>query len=214
MSIDYKGIKLEQPIFYNNKFGLRFEIGLPSIDIYKNAATREFNEAYFDTALIRALSIFKEIFGKDDDVSIIYLVNLNRRNRIRKSNFIFKQVKDVEKRKVVCTKYRSLDTENYDCISYRMNKAVISGIKTKDINVKNIFMGLINTDFRTRNPLLNGRCLLVNHTKAIVLDLYDDRGMDVVALEKSTLDKLYETHSEFILDYDRKRIDEIYSKNK
>lgn len=214
MFTDYKGIKLEQPIFYNNKFGLRFEIGPSDIDIYKGAATRGFNEAYFDTALIRALSIFEEIFNEDDDVSIIYQVNLNRRNRIRKSNFIFKQIKDVEKREVVCTKYRSLDTEYYDCISYRMNKTVISGIKTKGINVKNIFIDLINTDFGTRNPLLKGRCLLVNHTRALVLDLYDDRGMDIVASKKSTLNSLYETNLEFILDYDRKRIDEVYSKPK
>lgn len=206
----YKELSLEVPLFYNNPIALRFEIGLPEIDVWQNYERRILNEAYFDTALTRALDLFETIFALDDEISIIYHLFLDRRNKIRKSNYLFKQIKDIEKREVTCTKYRSLDTENYDCISYRWNKAVISGLNTKDINVKNILLGLINIDFGERQPFVKGRCLFINHTKDIVLNLYDDRGMDVVALEKRALEQLYKSHSDFILEYDRERIDEMF----
>lgn len=212
MQRDIKKLKLEIPLFYNNKFGLRFEIGSPDVEIWTDGENGIYNKTYFDTALNRAMDIFEQVFATNDEISIVYQVYLNRRNRIRKGNFIFKQINEIEKRSVNITKHRILNNELFDCISYRWNKAVVSGMRTNEVNVRNILSGLINADFRTIQPSVKGECFFINHTKGIALNLYDDRGMDVVALERSALELLYISHSEFILDYDRESIDKVFSK--
>lgn len=210
---DIEKLKLEIPLFYNNKFGLRFEIGSPDLEIWTNYESGIYNKIYFDTALNRAMDIFEQVFAANDEISVVYEVYLNRRNRIRKGHFIFQQINEIEKKTVNIIKYQILDKENFNCVSYRWNKVVISDLKTDDVNVRNIFLGLIFSNFKIVQPSIKGNFLFINHTKGIVLNLYDDRGMDVVALERSALEALYESHSEFILDYDRESIDKVFSSN-
>lgn len=61
------GLNLESPLFYNNEFGLRFEIGLPTINTWSESRT-ELNTVYFDTALNRAISIFQQFFAQGDAI--------------------------------------------------------------------------------------------------------------------------------------------------
>lgn len=39
---------------------------------------------------------------------------------------------------------------------------------------------------------------------------YDDRGLDIVASERETLKSIYEQYNKWILDFDRKRVEEIF----
>ncbi|TGE31087.1 DUF3885 domain-containing protein [Desulfosporosinus sp. Sb-LF] len=43
-----------------------------------------------------------------------------------------------------------------------------------------------------------------------MLHLYDDRGLDIVSHDKNTLMPLYQELNEWILDYDSKRMDEMF----
>ena len=77
--------------------------------------------------------------------------------------------------------------------------------------MEQLLKAAINTDFATRTPQFNGECYLINKTKQLVLNLYDDRGMDVVSTNKDQLKALYRSHNKMILDYDRERIDKMFS---
>ena len=90
-------------------------------------------------------------------------------------------------------------------------RVTISGIKVENVNIRNILLARVNTDFGIRQPSIRGECYLINHAKSLILDLYDDRGMDVVAFEKEALLDLYHSHNELILDFDRERIDRVFS---
>ncbi len=52
----------------------------------------------------------------------------------------------------------------------------------------------------------------LNSRKDVLFHLYDDRGADVVAAEKEILLPLYESCKEWILDYDREKIDFLFEK--
>ena len=52
----------------------------------------------------------------------------------------------------------------------------------------------------------------LNSQKDVLFHLYDDRGVDVVAAKKEILRSLYETCKDWILDYDREKIDLIFEK--
>ena len=41
--------------------------------------------------------------------------------------------------------------------------------------------------------------------------MYDDRGLDVIARQPEVLVPLYRTFNQWILDYDRERIDQVFS---
>lgn len=45
----------------------------------------------------------------------------------------------------------------------------------------------------------------------IIFYMYDDRGLDVIAKDKEQLKTVYKDFNTWILDYDRERIDKIFS---
>lgn len=204
-------IKLEKPLFYKNSFGLRFEIGPTEIGVWADYDKGKLNQEYFDIALDKAVSIFESVFTSTDDISIAYQIFSDGRRKIKKGNYLFKQVNDIKNRKVIFTNHREIYTEDLDHKCKCWRRVMISDIKVEDINTKNILLALINTDFGSKQPSIMGQCFFINHTRGIVLNLYDDRGMDVVALEKCALLDLYKSHNECILDYDREQIDHVFS---
>ncbi|MGK0381975.1 MAG: hypothetical protein ACI8QG_001738 [Flavobacteriales bacterium] len=78
------------------------------------------------------------------------------------------------------------------------------------MNIENIIEAMINIDFSIRKPSLIGECFIINHDKGIILSVYDERGMDVIATDDCVLAQLYEKHNACILDYDRERIDTVF----
>ena len=202
-------IKLEQPLFYNNTFGLRFEIGPSSLDIWTDFDKGMLNKEYFDIAFERAVSLFDSVFSPNDDISIAYQTFSYRRNKIKKGNFVLKQVSDIKNRNVKFTKHREIYSEDLYDKRMCLRRLTVRELKVKDVNSRNILLALINGSKRL--PSLNGECFFINHTKDLVLLLYDDRGMDVVALKKDALQNLYQSHNEWILAHNREQIDRVFS---
>ena len=89
-------LKLEKPLFYNCNIGIRFEIGPESISLWKDSDHKYINSKYFEEALTRALSIFHTVFDKDDSISITYQIYSDGRRKIRKGNYLFKQIDNLK----------------------------------------------------------------------------------------------------------------------
>ncbi|CAA0117889.1 Uncharacterised protein [BD1-7 clade bacterium] len=203
-------MKFERPLFYNSSIGLRFEIGPEKISLWKSYEHKLLNENYFDEALARAIKVFDLAFNSNDRISVIYQISSDGRRKIRKGNFLFKQIANVKSRVIEYSDHREIYTDTLDFKSYCWRRVCISGIQTKDLDARTLLEAMINTDFSVRGPSLRGECFFINHDKDITLNLYDDRGMDVVAGEKDALMPLYEKCNDIILDYDRERIDRIF----
>ncbi|MEM7555380.1 MAG: DUF3885 domain-containing protein [Cyanobacteria bacterium P01_A01_bin.84] len=203
-------IKLEQPLFYNNTFGLRFEIGPSELDIWTDFDKEILNEEYFNIAFERAVSIFESVFLPNDNISITYQIFSHGRNKISKRNFVLKQVNDIKNRNIRFTKHREIYSEDLYDRRMCLRRVTIADLEVKDVSSRNILLALINNDFK-RLPSLHGECFFINHTKDLVLLLYDDRGMDVVALKKDTLQNLYKSHNQLILAHNREQIDRVFS---
>jgi hypothetical protein len=207
----FNDIKFEKPLFYNSSIGLRFEIGPTDIDVWANYDKYQLNETYFNLALDRAINIFETVFEKNDNISIVYQIFSDGRRKIKKGSFIFKQIKELNTRNITFSDHRDIYSEdlNFKCECWR--RVTISGIKVHDVNYKNILNSLVNADFGIRQPSMKGECFFINHDKRIVLNLYDDRGMDVIAIQKQALENLYQKHNEWILGYDKEQIDKMFS---
>lgn len=203
-------LKLEKPLFYNCNIGIRFEIGSESISLWKDSDHKYINSKYFEEALTRALSIFHTVFDKDDSISITYQIYSDGRRKIRKGNYLFKQIDNLKSKKIEFSDHRDIYVDTIGFKRECWRRVTISNLTASDVKVGNILDAMINTDFGIRQPSLPGECFFINHDKGIVLNLYDDRGMDVIAGNKKALNALYKKHNSWILDYDREKIDAVF----
>ncbi|SBT18485.1 hypothetical protein MGA5115_02616 [Marinomonas gallaica] len=203
-------LKLEKPLFYNCNIGIRFEIGPESISLWKDSDHKYINSKYFEEALTRALSIFHTVFDKDDSISITYQIYSDGRRKIRKGNYLFKQIDNLKSKKIEFSDHRDIYVDTIGFKRECWRRVTISNLTASDVKVGNILDAMINTDFGIRQPSLPGECFFINHDKGIVLNLYDDRGMDVIAGNKKALNALYKKHNSWILDYDREKIDAVF----
>ncbi|MEZ5479074.1 MAG: DUF3885 domain-containing protein [Thiolinea sp.] len=193
-------MKIEKPLFCKWPIGLRFEIGPDEIELC---------DEYFSIALQRAVSIFESVFSCGDEIEIIYQQYSDGRKKIRKGNFIYKQVAIKSKEQIQHSDVRDIYELDYKSECWK--RLIFSRLTLEDINYENILLSLINTDFSLRKPSMLGECFFINRTKNIILNLYDDRGMDVISATKESLASLYKSKSDWILSYDRKKIDSVFS---
>ncbi|MGD1916553.1 MAG: DUF3885 domain-containing protein [Phycisphaerales bacterium] len=61
-------------------------------------------------------------------------------------------------------------------------------------------------------PSTPGAMYLLSLTKDLICHPYDARGMDVLGTTASSLADLYTTHNEWLLDYDRVKMDSLFAK--
>jgi len=209
---NFPNLTLRRPLFYSSAIGIRFEIGPTNISIWKDFDRREINEKYFVDASQRAKSIFELMFESEDELILAYQKFSDGRQKIKKRFYLFNQIKNSITKKITYTDIKGLYGDDSDfkgpkCYCW---KRVEIELKTKDVNYENILYALINMDFSNRGHSLQGECFFINRTKNIILNLYDDRGMDVIASKKETLIELYSKYNHWILDYDRKKIDALF----
>lgn len=55
-----------------------------------------------------------------------------------------------------------------------------------------------------------GRFYLVDFERRLAMNVYDDRGMDVVAMDRAAIAPLYHDFGDWLLDYNRERMVEVF----
>lgn len=55
------------------------------------------------------------------------------------------------------------------------------------------------------------RVFIVDFERRLILFAYDDRGMDVIAMAREPLQPIYDQFGDWLLDYDRARMDERFA---
>ncbi len=80
---------------------------------------------------------------------------------------------------------------------------------SRGFKFRKIFRGIANQDHGVE-PSIGGRVYFLNPRTQVIMHMYDDRGLDIVATDKRSITTLYESFSTWILDYDRVRIDELF----
>jgi hypothetical protein len=59
--------------------------------------------------------------------------------------------------------------------------------------------------------MVDDEVFFINTENQVIFYLYDDRGLDIVAKEKRVLSDLYHRYNDWILVYDRREIDQVFS---
>lgn len=200
LKANFKGLKLREPLFYSWNFGLRLNLQVGETD----------TDEYFQEVTRRALTIFQTAFDKSDKVFLVLMDYKYKRNKIRFSNFTFKQISNLKKAEISYSKESRL-YEPSDKFDIR-NVAIIK-LTADRINYKNILTAIGHTDFPPRQPRLDKNGFLtskevyfINIEKKLIFHMYDDRGLDLISADKELLRPIYKQCNDWILDYDRERI--------
>jgi hypothetical protein len=201
----FKRLNLRAPLFYNSDFGLRFDLQVGETN----------TEKYFQNVIRRATTIFQNAFDDSDNVFLVLMDYKYKRRKIRFSNFIFKQILDLHTGEIIFLKEIGL-YDPHDKFDIR-NIGVIK-LTSGRINHKTVLLAIANQDFPSRFPRLennhiisNKEIYFINISKKLILNMYDDRGLDVVATDIETLRPIYEKHKDWILDYDREQIEKLFA---
>ncbi|CAM3894190.1 DUF3885 domain-containing protein [Lederbergia lenta] len=214
MKQNFNNLSLRPPLFYSWKYGIRFEICNPSVMEHEDTNNlKQIKE--------RSTDIFNQVFQDTDDIFLITDVHCERNNTFlqkRPTNVYRKYIRSREvlnklQHTVLPSQLWDECEEDFDdMVTHRF----ILRCKTSDIRYQPLLTAISYKDFWHPSRILKRNyssgydIYFVNITKRKIYHLYDDRGCDVIATNKDDLYPLYEIHSDWILDYDRDKINELF----
>lgn len=188
--------ELKPGLFYRFDYALRFELG--GEEWGSNHPIRRFLQAY-----TRATQIAEIIFQKPDQVHAL----VSSFGNSEASSPDFSRL-----RLVLPTILRSAFAYrmDYSCDDSDLDDDTFTYWHEVQLNermrINELLWMCCAVDMVIKPSCEGFDIFLVDFEKAIVLHAYDDRGLDIVAMEQSALFPLYNTLKEWLFDYDMARM--------
>lgn len=187
---------LNHPIFYNSNYGIRFEIGVG--DVYGNDGTP--GKEYVENALTRAITIYNNGIKHPELLMWEVYTQKDKEKQDLKSLFMEKIAPVLPEEEFL--KAVKIDGNNFQQTQFFWN------LRKSEIPMDSMFREIILGDLGGLQELASS-VYLFDTKNHVMLHLYDDRGLDIVAHDKNTLMPLFQELNAWILDYDRKQIDKL-----
>ncbi|HDR7795368.1 TPA: DUF3885 domain-containing protein [Bacillus luti] len=215
MNQTFSAVTLAPHIYSQWESHLHFDFGK-----YQNVeGTDDLNMEYFSQLYTYNKHLFKDIFSKEDEVFVIANVY-----KFKKEN-----VKNIKKINIYnrCIKKKSLkfhirqetlpflfeDEEADLYCTYQFSLKCLA----EDIKHEPLIQAANHEDFPNLYPRFGRKkeisypdVFLINATKGIIMFIYDDRGCEVIAKNKERIRNLYDKYKEWIPDYERESIDNLF----
>ena len=200
---NFKWLEIKKPLFYNWDIWIRFNLQ------WKETPRKEcdyFNDDYFSDVQNKAIQLMESSFSFEDRVLVVVKSFKSDKKKIRKSNYIFKQFLDLDRKDIIFNKINGV----YDSDDL-YNEAII-GAKFWDVNCLNLLVWISYQDFfgLKLNPRIGEEVYFLNLSRNLIFHMYDDRGLDIIASDKNTLKPIYDKYNKWILNYDREKIDMVF----
>ena len=194
---------LRSPIFYNSPIGIRLEIGSPLEAVYLSGRTKELtlNEQYFDDAVAKIARVYADIPSKIDILEFdICPENTCADDYIKR----FCEITGLSAPEDIFNETFDLDGQPVEIMRLYWK---VGGVK---FNLNNLFKEIVHADFGGFSQLVSSVYFWSTEAN-LLFHMYDDRGADIVCENAEPLREIYQKYSRWILDYDRKRIDAVFS---
>jgi len=164
----------------------------------------------------RALTIFNETFTDPTHEIFILIYEYQGENIFNASNdYLHKQFPDDRFNKfynqleTVNTRYFTTDEKGNDVLEKDEVRIIIGKLRVKDINVKNIFNGIANTEMGF-DPGINQRIFFFDPLTDRAFQMYDDRGCYVWSNRADNIREIYIKRNDWIVEYHRPEIEEYF----
>ncbi len=203
----FPNLELRPPLFYNGDIGIRFKLGVnyDYNNIYENCP-------YVEGVYNRAITLFQSLHSKTDDIYIVVDVNdfADGETFKHKLNIFSKYVK--EKSDLFKLQKNTIPyvfPEDDEDGLYKTHRFTLK-CKVSDLKYIPMLKAICNQDMGIK-PSIFHRVYFINVNKNTIFHIYDDRGCDVLATSPNTIRDMYHTYNDWILDYDRNKIDKVFN---
>ncbi|MDA1805980.1 DUF3885 domain-containing protein [Bacillus cereus group sp. BY32LC] len=203
----FPNLELRPPLFYNGDIGIRFKLGVnyDYNNIYENCP-------YLEGVYNRAITLFQFLHFKTDDMYIVVDVNdyADGETFKHKLNIFSKYVK--EKSDLFKLQKNTIPyvfPEDDEDGLYKTHRFTLK-CKVSDLKYIPMLKAICNQDMGIK-PSIFHRVYFINVNKNTIFHIYDDRGCDVLATSPNTIRDMYHTYNDWILDYDRNKIDKVFN---
>lgn len=202
---NYSDIQLLYPVFYTFPIGIRFEMGRD--DQFDWGSSKKNNKKelsnYLAQALFRATSIFKELFNDDDTIYIVINSFEDDPNDLADSDISVVRPLIENIREEYSYDFVSADGD-FSC------KRFVLCTEVKAMKTEELLDNIICSDIYGMVTLSS--CVYIfNKRSGVLYYLYDDSGLDIVANKKEKLLAVYNKYNNWILAYDRKQIEKMFT---
>ena len=180
-------------------------------EIYQFTENDQLNLERFNTVYKQVHTIFKALFDKDDDLILVTNIYLEVGQQTQKIKVYAPNLKDQRQLKHLQVKTYPYPFETDKQELFEMQQFSLC-CKVQDLKIEGLLKGAIHEDFPLKPKFGTDfvhypDVFFVNQTKDIIFFIYDDRGCEVIARKPERLRTLYETHYEWVADYDRAEIE-------
>lgn len=203
----FPNLELRPPLFYNGDIGIRFKLGVnyDCTNIYENCP-------YLEGVYNRAITLFQSLHSKTDDIYIVVDVNdfADGETFKHKLNIFSKYVK--EKSDLFKLQKNTIPyvfPEDDEDGLYKTHRFTLK-CKVSDLKYIPMLKAICNQDMGIKPRIFHMVCF-INVNKNTIFHIYDDRGCDVLATSPNTIRDMYHTYNDWILDYDRNKIDKVFN---
>lgn len=203
----FPNLELRPPLFYNGDIGIRFKLGVnyDCTNIYENCP-------YLEGVYNRAITLFQSLHSKTDDIYIVVDVNdfADGETFKHKLNIFSKYVK--EKSDLFKLQKNTIPyvfPEDDEDGLYKTHRFTLK-CKVSDLKYIPMLKAICNQDMGIK-PRIFHMVYFINVNKNTIFHIYDDRGCDVSATSPNTIRDMYHTYNDWILDYDRNKIDKVFN---
>ena len=199
---------LEHPIFYNAPVGIRFEIGGEEevyIGGWHDGGRNLVNKKYLKGAFDRAKAIYDHLPHRPDILRIDTYpgtgagVETDVLKKVLKMGLPDPQEQKTEDFLPAGEKDTIVRCQLY----WDISKSLFSP--------DSLLREIIRADFGGISGLVSN-VFFINAGDAVLFHLYDDRGADLVAADKEMLRPIYDRYNQWVLDYDRLKIETLFAK--
>lgn len=204
MKENFPNLELRPPVFYSWNIGIRFELGVD----YNHSNAYE-NSPYLQQVYNRAITLFKSLHSPDDDIYIVVDVNEYADGYKHKSKTFSRYIK--EKSVLYRLNQKTIpyifsdDDDDGTCKTHRFTLQC----KPSDFKYISMLKAICNNDMGIRPSILD-RVYFININRKTIFHVYDDRGCDLLATSPETIREIYDKYNDWILDYDRNEIDQVF----
>ncbi|WP_336822250.1 DUF3885 domain-containing protein [Sporosarcina sp. USHLN248] len=210
----FDNLLLKPPLFYSWHYSIRFEIAKPGSEHEDKQNMKQIQE--------RSRTLFDTVFEDEDELLFVSNIHCEKANHFlqkRPANIYRKYVKDKNRRmqlthSVLPSLIWDADEDDYDTM---VTHQFVLACSKQGIAYADLLLAISHNDFAhpiriLKNNIKDGcDIFFVNVPKKMIYHLYDDRGCDIIAVNIEDLRELYEKYNDWILDYDRERIDLLFT---
>lgn len=203
----FNKIELAPALFYAWQPGIRFEISDP----YQSYG----EPGHLVQAFERSTALFDAVFDEEDEVLFVTDINVPWNNPFlhkKPLNVYGKYIKQPQALyRLRLENVQLSEFDEGDITTYRFSYAC----RKNDIRYPQLLRAICYEDFGHPSRILKNKqsscdIYFINLSKKLIYHLYDDRGCDIIAADKEGIRYLYDRFNDWILDYDREKIEKVF----